>query len=70
MNENAADEGFSSRDTVVVVIDGPAVRTTEPLTPEVLAILKARKEKRDRDIAQFGDWTPNGPEQEGPKESS
>jgi hypothetical protein len=46
--------GFDSRETKIIIIDEPGDRTVRPFPPELLPIMQALKEKRDRIIAEFG----------------
>src|SRR5438552_3730040 len=65
-------DGTGEINLEIVIIDGPGDSTVRPCPPELLPIMLALKEKRDRIIAEFGPWPPesdsskreNGPEKD------
>jgi hypothetical protein len=59
--------GFDSRETEIIIIDGPGDRTVRPCPPELLPIMQALKEKRERIIAEFGPWPPESDSSEEEK---
>jgi hypothetical protein len=58
MEEHNNGSDSERPDAEIIIIDEPGDSTVRPCPPELLPIMLALKQKRERIIAEFGPWPP------------